>query len=69
MTIDYLVNIDCMCIERASVGVPSVYLSCTVDNVTYIIHDDDMVLAPGSRPVAAVFGITIDRRGLMCRRS
>ncbi|MCC7556670.1 MAG: hypothetical protein KO254_11290 [Methanoculleus marisnigri] len=45
MTIDYLVNIDCMCIERASVEVPSGYLSRTVDNVTYIIHDGDVVLA------------------------
>jgi hypothetical protein len=45
MTIDYLVNIDCMCIERASVEVPSGYLSRTVDNVTYIIRDGDVVLA------------------------
>ena len=45
MTIDYLVNIDCMCIERTTVEVPSGYLSRTVDNVTYIIHDGDVVLA------------------------
>jgi len=45
VTIDYLVNIDCMCIEKTSVGVPSGYLSRTVDNVTYIIHDGDVVLA------------------------
>ncbi|SCL74733.1 hypothetical protein L21_0616 [Methanoculleus chikugoensis] len=45
MTIDYLVNIDCMCIERTTVEVPPGYLSRTVDNVTYIIHDGDVVLA------------------------
>ena len=45
MTIDYLVNIDCMCIERTTVDVPPGYLSRTVDNVTYIIHDGDVVLA------------------------
>lgn len=44
VTIDYLVNIDCMCIERASVEVPPGYLSRTVDNVTYIIHDGGVVL-------------------------
>jgi len=45
MTIDFLVNIDCMCIEKKSVEVPSGYLSHTVDNVTYIIHNNDVVLA------------------------
>lgn len=45
MTIDFLVNIDCMRIEKASIEVPPGYLSHTVDNVTYIIHDGDVVLA------------------------
>jgi len=44
MTIDYLVNIDCMRIERASVEVPSGYLSRTVDNVTYVVHNGEVVL-------------------------
>jgi len=35
MTINFLVNIDYMCIEKTSVEVPSGYLSHTVDNVTY----------------------------------
>jgi|LSQX01.2.fsa_nt_gb hypothetical protein len=45
MTIDFLVNIDCMCIEKKSVEVPSGYLSRTADNITYIIHNNDVVLA------------------------
>jgi hypothetical protein len=46
LMIDFLVNIDYMCIEEMSVEVPSGYLSHTVDNVTYITHDGDVVLAP-----------------------
>ncbi|MDD4137892.1 MAG: hypothetical protein PHT99_08390, partial [Methanoregula sp.] len=34
LTIDFLVNIDCMCIEKTSIEVPPGYLSHTVDNVT-----------------------------------
>jgi len=45
MTIDFLVNIDCMRIEKKSIEVPSGYLSRTVDNVTYIIHNGEVVLA------------------------
>lgn len=45
VTIDYLVNIDCMRIERASVEVPPGYLLRTVDNATYIVHNGEVVLA------------------------
>ncbi|WP_342770773.1 MULTISPECIES: hypothetical protein [unclassified Methanoculleus] len=45
VTIDYLVNVDCMRIERTSVEVPAGYLTHTVDNVTYVVHDGDVVLA------------------------
>ncbi|WP_292727039.1 hypothetical protein [Methanoculleus sp.] len=44
MTIDYLVNIDCMYIERTSVEVPPGYLLHTVDNATYVVHNGEVVL-------------------------